>query len=153
MRAVAQRVSSASVTIEAKGERVTTGSIGDGLIVYLGVGRDDTDVDAEYLADKIANLRIFMDSEEKMNLSLLDLGYSALVVSQFTLYADARKGRRPSYSDAAGNEDALRLYERFCAALAARGVPVETGRFREIMRIECVNEGPITILLDSKKVF
>ncbi len=153
MRAVVQRVSSASVTIESEGGRVTTGSIGEGLIVYLGVGRNDADVDAEYLADKIANLRIFMDSEEKMNLSLLDLGYGALVVSQFTLYADARKGRRPSYSDAAGNEDALRLYRRFCAALAAKGVPVETGRFREIMRIECVNEGPITILLDSKKEF
>lgn len=153
MRAVAQRVSSASVTVEVEGSRVTSGSIGDGLVVYLGVGRDDAEVDADYLADKIANLRVFMDSEERMNLSLLDLGYGALVVSQFTLYADARKGRRPSYSDAAGNEEARHLYERFCAALSAAGVPVETGRFREVMRIECVNEGPITILLDSKKVF
>lgn len=153
MRAVAQRVSSASVSIESEGSRLTTGSIGDGLVVYLGVGRDDADSDADYLADKIANLRIFMDSEERMNLSLLDLKYRALVISQFTLYADARKGRRPSYSDAAGNEEARRLYERFCASLSAAGVPVETGRFREMMRIECVNEGPITILLDSRKAF
>jgi D-tyrosyl-tRNA(Tyr) deacylase len=153
MRAVAQRVSSASVSIESEGARLTTGSIGDGLVVYLGVGRDDADSDADYLADKIANLRIFMDSEERMNLSLLDLKYRALVISQFTLYADARKGRRPSYSDAAGNEEARRLYERFCASLTAAGVPVETGRFREMMRIECVNEGPITILLDSRKAF
>lgn len=153
MRAVAQRVSSATVSIESEGSRVATGSIGDGLVVYLGVGKDDADADADYLADKVANLRVFMDSEEKMNLSLLDLGYGALVISQFTLYADARKGRRPSYSDAAGNEEARRLYERFCAALSARGVPVETGRFREVMRIDCANEGPITILLDSKKVF
>ena len=153
MRAVAQRVSSASVSIESEGARLTTGSIGDGLVVYLGVGRDDADSDADYLADKIANLRIFMDSEERMNLSLLDLKYRALVISQFTLYADARKGRRPSYSDAAGNEEARRLYERFCASLSAAGVPVETGRFREMMRIECVNEGPITILLDSRKAF
>jgi D-tyrosyl-tRNA(Tyr) deacylase len=153
MRAVAQRVSSASVTIESEGSRVTTGRIGDGLVVYVGVGLGDGDADADYLADKIANLRIFMDSDGKMNLSLLDLGYKALAISQFTLYADARRGRRPSYSDAAGNEEARRLYERFCAALAATGVPVETGRFREVMRIECVNEGPITILLDSKKAF
>lgn len=153
MRAVAQRVSSASVSIESEGSRLITGSIGDGLVVYLGVGRNDADADADYLAEKVANLRIFMDSEEKMNLSLLDLNYRALVISQFTLYADARKGRRPSYSDAAGNEEARRLYERFCAALSAAGVPVETGRFREMMRIECVNEGPITILLDSKKAF
>jgi D-tyrosyl-tRNA(Tyr) deacylase len=153
MRAVAQRVSSASVSIESEGSRVTTGSIGDGLVVFLGVGVGDGDADAEYLADKIANLRIFMDSDGRMNLSLLDLGYKVLAISQFTLYADARKGRRPSFSDAAGNEEARRLYERFCAALAAAGVPVETGRFREVMRIECVNEGPITILLDSKKTF
>lgn len=153
MRAVAQRVSSASVTIESDGSRITTGSIGDGLIVYLGVGRGDTGADADYLAEKIANLRVFMDAEERMNLSLLDLGYQALVVSQFTLYADARKGRRPSYSDAADNEEARLLYERFCASLAGKGVHVETGRFRAIMRIECVNEGPITILLDSRKAF
>lgn len=110
-------------------------------------------MDAEYLADKVANLRIFMDEHEKMNLSLLDKGYAALVVSQFTLYADARKGRRPSYSEAAGNEAAVELYGLFCSALAAEGIHVETGRFREIMRVAYVNEGPITVLLDSQKAF
>lgn len=153
MRAVVQRASKARVTVgNAETEKVA-GEIGQGLIVYLGVGQGDVDADAEYLAEKIANLRIFMDTDEKMNLSLLDIGYSALVVSQFTLYADARKGRRPSYSEAAGNEDALRLYEFFCGSLAARGIHVETGRFREMMHIACINEGPVTILLDSKKVF
>jgi D-tyrosyl-tRNA(Tyr) deacylase len=146
-------VSSARVTIQSEGAEVTTGEIGEGLVVYVGVGRGDSESDAEYLADKIANLRIFMDGEEKMNLSLMDLGYSALVISQFTLYADARKGRRPSYSDAAGNDEANRLYEHFCTALAEKGVSVQTGRFREVMRISCMNEGPVTILLDSGKAF
>jgi len=141
------------VTIEKDGNDETTGSIEQGLLVYVGVGLGDTKVDADYLADKVANLRIFMDGNQKMNLSLLDKGYAALVVSQFTLYADARKGRRPSYSEAAGNEIAVEFYEAFCAALAATGVHVETGRFREIMRVAYVNEGPITILLDSRKAF
>jgi D-tyrosyl-tRNA(Tyr) deacylase len=153
MRAVVQRVSSASVTITVAGAPVKTGGIGQGLVVYLGVGRGDATSDAEYLADKIANLRVFVDTEGKMNLSLLDLGYEALVISQFTLYADARKGRRPSYSEAAENEAAMNLYEYFCGALASTGIQVETGRFREVMRIESVNEGPVTILLDSSKAF
>ncbi len=153
MRAVVQRVSAARVTIGAGDSEETTGRIDRGLVVYLGVGRGDGESDAEYLADKIANLRIFMDESEKMNLSLLELGYGALVISQFTLYADARRGRRPSYSEAAGNDEASRLYEFFCASLASKGIRVETGRFREIMRISCVNEGPVTIFLDSKKVF
>lgn len=155
MRAVVQRVSSAAVSVEYPEGAKKTGSAERGLLIYLGVGRGDEEADADYLAEKIAHLRIFMDSEEKMNLSLLDMGegYGALVVSQFTLFADARKGRRPSYSDAADNDTALRLYEYFCRSLAARGIKVETGRFREIMRVAYVNEGPITILLDSKKIF
>ena len=153
MRAVVQRVSSASVTVGGEGSEMLTGKIDRGILVYLGVGRDDAIADANYLADKIANLRIFMDAEEKMNLSVLDLGYDALVVSQFTLYADARKGRRPSYSEAADNEMALSLYQSFCAALETKGLRVATGKFREIMRVAYVNEGPVTILLDSKKAF
>lgn len=153
MRAVVQRVSSAEVSIVASGTETISGRIGDGVVVYLGVGKDDAPSDAAYLADKIANLRIFMDSDEKMNLSLKDLGFSALVVSQFTLYADARKGRRPSYSDAAGNEAAMSLYEAFCRELSVCGIPVQTGKFREIMRVKYINEGPVTILLDSKKTF
>jgi len=153
MRAVVQRVSAARVTIGAGDSEETTGRIDRGLVVYLAVGKGDGESDGEYLADKIANLRIFMDESEKMNLSLLDLGYGALVISQFTLYADARRGRRPSYSEAAGNDEASRLYEFFCVSLASKGIRVETGRFREIMRISCVNEGPVTILLDSKKAF
>ena len=153
MRAVVQRVSSATVTIGGKGSEIRTGEIDRGVLVYLGVGRGDVNADAEYLADKVANLRIFMDTEEKMNFSVLDLGYDALVVSQFTLYADARKGRRPSYSEAADNETAESLYRAFCALLASKGLRVETGKFREIMRVSYVNEGPVTILLDSKKAF
>jgi len=153
MRAVVQRVSAARVTIGAGDSEETTGRIDRGLVVYLAVGKGDGESDGEYLADKIANLRIFMDESEKMNLSLLDLGYGALVISQFTLYADARRGRRPSYSEAAGNDEASRLYEFFCVSLASKGIRVETGRFGEIMRISCVNEGPVTILLDSKKAF
>jgi len=153
MRAVVQRVSSAEVSIVASGTETISGQIGDGVVVYLGVGKDDAPSDAAYLADKIANLRIFMDSDEKMNLSLKDLGFSALVVSQFTLYADARKGRRPSYSDAAGNDAAMSLYVAFCRELSVCGIHVQTGKFREIMRVRQVNEGPVTILLDSKKAF
>jgi D-tyrosyl-tRNA(Tyr) deacylase len=153
MRAVVQRVSFACVTIGIPGAGTKTGEIGEGLLVYLGVGAGDRNADADYLADKIANLRIFMDEDEKMNRSLLDLGLSALVVSQFTLYGDVRKGRRPSFSEAAENGEALSLYESFCASLAEKGVHVETGKFREIMRITCAVEGPVTILLDSKKAF
>lgn len=153
MRAVVQRVSDATVTIHEGDSTIITGSISEGLLVYLGVGKNDTEKDAEYLADKIANLRVFMDNDEKMNLSLLDMGMPALVVSQFTLFADARKGRRPSWSNAADNETALRLYLRFCAELEKKGVVVQTGKFKEIMKVRYTNEGPITILLDSEKAF
>ncbi len=153
MRAVVQRVSDASVSIQDGDSSIITGSIPNGLLVYLGVGKHDTEKDAEYLADKIANLRIFMDVDEKMNLSLLDMGMPALVVSQFTLFADARKGRRPSWSNAADNDTAFTLYQRFCDELGKKGVPVQTGKFREIMKVRYTNEGPITILLDSEKTF
>ena len=154
MRAVVQRVSSASVTIDdASGGVETTGKIDQGLLVYLGVGQGDEEADAAYLADKTANLRIFMDANGKMNLSVGDMGWDVLVVSQFTLYADARKGRRPSYSEAADNDTAIRLYESFCGFLRAKHIRVETGRFKTIMHVSYVNEGPVTILLDSKKVF
>ena len=153
MRAVVQRVSFAEVSVVTPETETLSGQIGPGVVVYLGVGKEDTSADVAYLADKVANLRIFMDSDEKMNLSVKDLGYSALVISQFTLYADARKGRRPSYSDAAGNDSALGLYQAFCAELSACGISVQTGEFRQIMRVKSVNEGPVTILLDSKKTF
>jgi D-tyrosyl-tRNA(Tyr) deacylase len=160
MRAVVQRVSEASVTYmdtahpgsPGKEERLC-GSIARGILAYIGIGAGDTEEDAEYLADKIAHLRIFMDEGEKMNLSVLDLGYEALVVSQFTLLADARKGRRPSYSQAAEPSRAKALYEFFCEKLREQGVPVQTGKFQEIMRVRYINEGPVTILLDSEKAF
>lgn len=160
MRAVIQRVSEASVTYFVsrdqnglqKSERLC-GGISEGILVYLGISVDDSEEDAEYLAEKIAHLRIFMDSDEKMNLSILDLGYDALVVSQFTLLADARKGRRPSYSQAAEPSRAKVLYELFCDRLRAQGVDVQKGKFQEIMRVRYTNEGPVTILLDSKKTF
>jgi len=153
MRAVVQRCAEASVTIGTGEAARVTGAVERGLLVYLGVGQDDTENDASYLADKIAHLRIFMDADEKMNLSLLELGYGVLVVSQFTLYADARKGRRPSYSGAAGNEKAEALYEYFCTCLGRLGVHAETGKFREMMDVRYTNEGPVTILLDSGKAF
>jgi D-tyrosyl-tRNA(Tyr) deacylase len=147
MRAVVQRVSEARVEAGEK----TIGAIDCGLLVYLGVGSGDGDQDAVWLADKVANLRIFTDGEDKMNLSLLDTGGSALVVSQFTLFADARKGRRPSYSDAAPPEQAKRLYERFVELLRGHVPRVETGEFQAVMRVAYVNEGPVTILLDSRQ--
>ena len=153
MRAVVQRCAQAEVRVDEDGESRVVGSIDRGIIIYLGVARDDTDKDADYLARKAAELRIFMDDEEKMNLSILDLGLDALVVSQFTLLADARKGRRPSYSEAAPNEVALRLYGEFCERLAALGPRVEKGSFGAMMRVSYINEGPVTILLDSKKLF
>jgi len=162
MRAVVQRVSDASVTYCRGGqesdqrplpEESLCGSIARGIIAYIGIGTDDTEQDAVYLADKVAHLRIFMDAQEKMNLSVLDLGLEALVVSQFTLYADARKGRRPSYSLAAEPRLADALYQRFCEELTKLGVHVQTGKFQEIMRVRYTNEGPVTILLDSKKLF
>jgi D-aminoacyl-tRNA deacylase len=149
MRAVLQRVSRASVTVE---ERVT-GQIGPGLMILLGVGREDSSPVAASMAEKIANLRIFEDDRGKMNRSLLDVGGSALVVSQFTLYGDARGQRRPSFIAAAPPETAKAVYEEFCTALRALGVNIATGVFQAMMSVELVNEGPVTILLDSEKTF
>lgn len=149
MRAVVQRVSRAKVTVEGR----VTGEIGAGLMVLLGVGRDDSSAVAESMAEKVANLRIFEDEQGKMNRSLLDVKGSALVVSQFTLYGDARGQRRPSYISAAPPETASALYEEFNAALRALGVTVATGIFQTMMSVELVNEGPVTILLDSDKQF
>jgi D-tyrosyl-tRNA(Tyr) deacylase len=149
MRAVVQRVSRARVLVEGR----VTGEIGAGVLVLLGVGRNDTGEAAAYLAEKIAHLRIFDDDAGKMNRSLLDCGGAALVVSQFTLYGDARGQRRPSYIQAASPEDGKRLYEEFCRALAALRVRVETGVFQARMAVELTNDGPVTILLDSDKLF
>lgn len=149
MRAVIQRTNSSSVTSDG----VETGRIGKGLTVLLGVGREDTEKDVQYMADKITNLRIFEDSDDKLNLSVKDIGGSLLVVSQFTLYGDARHGRRPSFTNAAAPEEANRLYELFVTTVREMGIPVETGRFRTHMVVSLANDGPVTILLDSKKVF
>jgi D-tyrosyl-tRNA(Tyr) deacylase len=149
MRAVLQRVSRAQVTVG----REVTGSIGSGLMILLGVGREDTPAVAASMAEKTANLRIFEDPQGKMNLSLLDVRGAALVVSQFTLYGDARGQRRPSFMAAAPPELANALYESFCAALAALGLTVAKGIFQTTMSVELVNEGPVTILLDSQKTF
>jgi D-tyrosyl-tRNA(Tyr) deacylase len=149
MRAVLQRVSRAKVTVD---ERVT-GEIGAGLMILLGVGREDTSAVATSMAGKCANLRIFEDEQGKMNRSLLDVKGSALVVSQFTLYGDARGQRRPSFISAAPPELAKALYEGFCEALRKLGVNVGTGIFQAMMSVELINEGPVTILLDSEKTF
>ena len=149
MRAVVQRVSRARVMVE---ERVT-GEIGAGLLILLGVGREETSAVAISMAEKVANLRIFEDEQGKMNRSLLQTKGSALVVSQFTLYGDARGQRRPSYVAAAPPEKAKALYEEFSAALRGLGVNVATGIFQAMMSVELVNEGPVTILLDSDKTF
>jgi len=149
MRAVVQRVSRAQVTVNGE----ITGQIGLGLLVLLGVGREDTEGDATYLAAKIAGLRIFEDDQGKMNLSVQDVGGSVLAVSQFTLYGDARRGKRPSFDAAAPPENARQLYEFFVDQIRVAGLRCETGRFQEIMKVELVNEGPVTILLDSGKGF
>jgi len=149
MRAVIERVSRAQVTVNGE----IAGQIGLGLLVLLGVGRDDTEADAIYLAEKIAGLRVFEDDEGKMNRSVQDVGGSVLAVSQFTLYGDVRRGKRPSFDAAAPPEKARRLYEFFVEKIRAAGLRCETGRFQETMRVELVNEGPVTILLDSKKEF
>jgi D-tyrosyl-tRNA(Tyr) deacylase len=149
MRAVVQRVTEARV--EVAGEPV--GEIGAGLLVLLGVARDDTRDDADYLADKTFNLRVFDDDEGKMNRSLSESGGAILVVSQFTLYGDVRRGRRPSYSDAAEPEKANQLYEYFVERVRSAGVKVETGVFQAMMKVSLTNDGPVTILLDSRKVF
>jgi D-tyrosyl-tRNA(Tyr) deacylase len=149
MRAVVQRVSRARVTVEGR----ATGEIGSGLMILLGVGREDTSAVAASMAEKIANLRIFEDDQGKMNRSLLDVRGAALVVSQFTLYGDARGQRRPSFISAAPPEKAEALYEEFSAAMQALGIIVATGIFQAMMSVELVNEGPVTILLDSDKTF
>lgn len=149
MRAVVQRVSRAGVTVDGK----TVGEIGRGFLVLLGVVAGDTSADAEYLADKIAGLRVFEDDAGKMNRSLWEVGGACLVVSQFTLAGDCRKGRRPSFAAAAPPETAEPLYLHFCDAVRATGIPVETGRFRTRMAVELVNDGPVTLLLDSGKAF
>ena len=149
MRAVVQRVSRAKVTVK----EWTSGEIGLGLLVLMGVGHGDTEADATYLADKIAGLRVFEDEDGKMNLSVVDVGGSVLAVSQFTLYGDARRGKRPSFDGAAPPEQARRLYEFFVERVRALGLCCETGRFQEMMQVELVNEGPVTILVDSAKSF
>ena|SRR5579871_3937282 len=153
MRAVVQRVSRASVRAMEGVETEETGRIGAGFLVLVGVRTDDTDADARTLADRIANLRVFPDAEGKLNLSLLDTGGGALVISNFTLYGDCRKGRRPSFTEAAGGPQADALYRQFGEILAAHGVPVQYGRFGAHMEVELINNGPITLLLDSRKAF
>ena len=145
MRAVVQRVSEGSVSVEGE----TVGRIGRGLLVLLGVARQDTTAGAEYLADKIVHLRIFEDRAGKLNRSLLQIGGEMLVVSQFTLYGDCRKGRRPSFVEAAPPEAANALYEHFVAKVAGHGVQVATGRFRALMAVSLINDGPVTLILES----
>ena len=149
MRAVVQRVSRARVTVEQR----ITGEIADGMLILLGVGIADTVATAASMAEKVAHLRIFEDEVGKMNRSLLDVKGAAMVVSQFTIYGDARGQRRPTFVSAARPEQAKLLYEEFCSALEKLNVPVQTGVFQATMSVELVNEGPVTILLDSDKVF
>lgn len=149
MRAVIQRVKSASVTVEGK----VVSEVNKGLLVFLGVAQEDTPDAVDYMASKIANLRIFEDDEGLMNLSVLDVGGEALVVSQFTLCGDCRKGRRPSFIDAARPEKADPLYQAFMEEISRLGVPVKAGIFQAMMDVELINDGPVTILLDSNKLF
>src|ERR671936_2538100 len=149
MRAVVQRVKRARVTVSGD----TAGEIGEGLLVLLGVAHSDSKAAAAYLADKIAGLRIFEDDTGRMNRSVGEVGGAVLVVSQFTLFGDVRRGKRPSFDAAARPEHARRLYEYFVDKLRAAGVRCETGRFQEMMQVELVNDGPVTILLDSDKTF
>jgi D-tyrosyl-tRNA(Tyr) deacylase len=149
MRAVVQRVSRAKVTVNER----PVGEIGIGLLVLLGVRHEDTETDATYLAEKIAGLRIFEDHDGKMNRSVQDVGGSVLAVSQFTLYGDVRRGKRPSFDAAAPPEHARRLYEFFVERIQAAGLRCETGCFQEMMQVELVNEGPVAILLDSARTF
>jgi D-tyrosyl-tRNA(Tyr) deacylase len=149
MRAVVQRVAEANVRI---GEQ-EVGRIGRGILVFLGVGPDDGLEDVRYLAEKVAHLRIFPDEQDKMNLSVLDVGGGILVISQFTLLGDCRKGRRPSYAGAAEPELARSLYETFVKELGHYSLRIETGRFQEMMQVSLLNDGPVTLLLDSKKLF
>lgn len=149
MRAVIQRVSSAAVSVGQE----EVGAIGNGLLVLLGVHREDQRTDLEWLVDKIVHLRVFEDGEGKMNRSVLDTGGAMLIVSQFTLYGDCRKGRRPGYSQAAVPAQAEALYKEFVTAVRLRGVPVATGRFQASMAVHLVNDGPVTLMLDSSRIF
>lgn len=149
MRAVVQRVAKAKVTVDGK----ITGEIGPGLLVLLGVAQTDTEQDADYLADKIAGLRIFEDAEGKMNLAVAEVGGAVLAVSQFTLYGDVRRGKRPSFDAAARPELAKTLYEYFCSKIRGLGLRCEEGIFQAMMDVELLNAGPVTILLDSTKLF
>jgi len=149
MRAVVQRVKTAKVVVDSE----VVGEIGHGLLIFLGVGVGDTSEDADFLASKIAHLRIFSDSNEKMNLSLLEIAGEALVVSQFTLWGDCRKGRRPSFIRAADPDLANTLYQEFINFLKVKGIRVAEGRFQEMMDVHLVNDGPVTMLLDSAKTF
>jgi len=149
MRAVVQRVDRASVKVDDE----ITGEIGRGLLVLLGVAQDDAESDADYLAEKIAGLRIFEDDAGKMNLSVMDIAGAVLAVSQFTLYGDVRRGKRPSFDTAARPERARELYEYFVNRIRAAGLRCETGRFQAMMEVSLVNSGPVTILVDSKKSF
>ena len=149
MRCVVQRVLNSSVTVNNE----TVGAIGPGLMVLIGVSTDDTDTDLKYMTDKVPNLRIFDDENGVMNRSVLDVGGSILAVSQFTLYGDARGGRRPSYIRAARPEEANQMYQRLVAAWREKGIHVETGIFRADMQVSLINDGPVTILLDSEKTF
>jgi D-tyrosyl-tRNA(Tyr) deacylase len=149
MRAVVQRVSRAAVRVEG----AVTGEVARGLLILLGVGREDVEEDARWMADKLSQLRVFEDEDGKMNRSVVDVGGGLVVVSQFTLFGDARKGNRPGFTDAAPPDAANALYERTCTLLREKGLPVGTGVFRAHMEVELVNDGPITILLDSKKLF
>ena len=147
MRAVVQRVKKGSVEIEEK----EIGKIEKGLVILLGVGQNDTEKDAEYLAEKIVNLRIFEDKEEKMNLSVRDINGQILVISQFTLYGDCKKGRRPSFISAALPDKAVKLYDYFIKYIKNYGLKIETGKFQAMMLVKIFNDGPVTILLDSEK--
>jgi D-tyrosyl-tRNA(Tyr) deacylase len=149
MRAVVQRVKRARVTVSGE----IAGEIGQGLLVLLGVGQDDTEAAADYLAEKIAGLRVFEDEAGRMNRAVGEIGGAVLVVSQFTLFGDVRRGKRPSFDAAARPEQARRLYEYFVEKLRGAGLRCETGRFQEMMDVELVNDGPVTILIDSEKTF
>lgn len=149
MRAVVQRVKSAKVVV---GESVT-GSIGKGLLIFLGIGVNDSEEQCDYMVDKIANLRVFSDQKGLLNQSLMDTGFEALVVSQFTLYGDCRKGRRPSFTKAAKPDRARELYEYFIKRLKEKGLNVQSGIFQAMMEVYLINDGPVTLLLDSEKVF
>jgi len=149
MRAVIQRVKESKAIVENQ----VISTIGKGVLVLLGVGKGDTETDAEYLASKVTEMRVFEDEQGKMNLSVTDVGGSVLVVSQFTLLGDLRKGRRPSFDKAASPDEAKRLYEFFVSRLKALGIPTATGEFQASMEVYLVNEGPVTVLLDSRKLF